>query len=245
MGNRHFMPPPTKFDPLRAQAKAATRAAPRPAVPPPLAPAVRRSVPPPPRSAFGLASAGAQAKPARPRWPAGAAPGVVQRASAGDSKTIAEDIWESATDAGHSSTKEGELVDLVTLKRASLAFFSDSWMAEHGVEKPDSGDACPNCGTATTAWELDHLNPWRPYVAALLGPTQYAKKGKQLLVSFELVRSLYNDPGNLWYICHTCNNAKSDKIYATLDDLETDAATAKKARPKRARTRGAGVMTVL
>jgi 5-methylcytosine-specific restriction endonuclease McrA len=248
VANRHFMPPPTKFDPLRAQAKTASRAAPRPAVPPPIAPAARRSVPPPqPRSPLGFrpAPAGAQAKPAQPRWPPGAAPGVVQRAAPGDSKTIAEDLWESATSSGHSSSKEGEWVDLVTLKRSSLSFFSETELAKHGLTKPASGAACPNCGTATTNWELDHLNPWRPYVAALLSEDQYKVVSKKLLVQFEHVRSLYSDPGNLWYICHTCNNAKSDKIYATLDDLEADAKTVKSARPKRARTRGAGVLTVL
>lgn len=245
MGHRHFMPPPTKFDPLRAQAKAASGAAPRASAPPPVMPPSRPGVPPPPRPAAGPTSApGMQAKPASQSWRAGTAPRAVQRAS--DSKTIAEDIWESATDSGHSSTKEGEFVDLVTLKRSSLAFFSDSWMAEHGVEKPAGTDACENCGKTTTqAWELDHLNPWRPYVAALLSEDQYKKIGKKLMVPFEYVRSLYNDPANLWYICHTCNSAKSDKIYSSVDDLAADVAIAKKARPKRARTRGKGVLTVL
>jgi hypothetical protein len=241
VANRHFMPPPTKFDPLRAQAKPASRAAPRPSVPPPIAPAARRSVPPPRPVAGSRNVPGMQAKPA----PKVGRAGAVQRATASDSKTIAEDLWESATSSGHSSSKEGEWVDLVTLKRSSLSFFSESELAKYGLTKPASGAACPNCGTATTNWELDHLNPWRPYVAALLSEDQYKVVSKKLLVQFEHVRSLYSDPGNLWYICHACNNAKSDKIYATLDDLETDAKTVKSARPKRARTRGAGVLTVL
>lgn len=171
---------------------------------------------------------------------------AIQRTAMSDDKTIGESLWADATAAGHSSSHEGTLVDLVTLKRASLSFFSESLLAGKGVEKPDASDACEQCGKTTDKpWELDHLNPWRPYVAALLSEDQYKISGKKLLVPFELVRALYSDPDNLWYICKTCNSGKSDKVYTDIADLSADLKAPKKARPKRARTRGAGVLTVL
>lgn len=101
------------------------------------------------------------------------------------------------------------VVKLDTLKRKKLSWLSKSILAGLGVpSKPKPQSICPACGTAAMAFELDHMGPWRQYVAIFAGP-HITKTGK---IQLCYVRALYNDPENLWWICKSCNRRKSDFI---------------------------------
>ena len=63
------------------------------------------------------------------------------------------------------------------------------------------------------------MGPWRVYVAALAGPHVTHGSHGEMMISPEIVKVLYNDPANLWWICHSCNNKKSDQTYDTADQL--------------------------
>lgn len=99
-------------------------------------------------------------------------------------------------------------IDILTVDRSKFSWIKAVYDAKM------SGQQCQDCGTTTAPFELDHMSPWRPYVIALLGPGEAIKSGKQLFVSKDIVRALYNDPENLWCLCRTCNREKSDKVYS-------------------------------
>lgn len=101
------------------------------------------------------------------------------------------------------------LVDLQTLERKKVSWLSKSILKGLGVpSKPGTGSICPACGMRGTSFELDHMGPWRQYVAAMAGP--HISSGGIMKMSH--VRILYNDPENLWWICRGCNSRKSDYI---------------------------------
>jgi len=110
---------------------------------------------------------------------------------------------------GHGARFRPTLVNLQTLQRKKVSWLSKSILTDMGVKpKPKSGSICPNCLKPGTSFELDHMGPWRPYVAALAGP-HISKSG---MIKLSHVRMLYNDPDNLWWICKKCNRRKSDFI---------------------------------
>lgn len=100
-------------------------------------------------------------------------------------------------------------IDLLTVKRKLIR-----WIPAIRRNIIKSG-FCPTCGT-DTPFHLDHMNPWRPYVLFCLSEDEYDKSdGEHIWVSKNIVRALYNDPENLWWICSQCNHAKSDDVYGT------------------------------
>ncbi|MDR6675171.1 hypothetical protein [Xanthomonas sp. 1678] len=99
-------------------------------------------------------------------------------------------------------------VRLKDLERKKVSWLSKKILTSMGVPaKPGPGSICPRCGAASAAFELDHMGPWRQYVAAMAGP--HLINGK---IKLSYVRALYNDPENLWWICRSCNGRKSDYI---------------------------------
>jgi hypothetical protein len=85
------------------------------------------------------------------------------------------------------------------------------------------------CGANKDDFELDHMTPWRHYIAALISE-EYVRTVKVGTVSITQVRgdaakALYNDVENLWWICHDCNNPKSDKIPETAAHASGDFST--------------------
>lgn len=101
------------------------------------------------------------------------------------------------------------LVDLQKLERKKVTWLSKSILKGMGVApKPKTGSICPACGRPGTSFELDHMGPWRQYIAAMAGP--HISSGG--LIAMSHVRILYNDPENLWWICRGCNSKKSDYI---------------------------------
>lgn len=99
-------------------------------------------------------------------------------------------------------------VRLRDLQRKKVSWLSKSILIKLGVPpKPGPNSTCPKCGAKSSSFQLDHMGPWRQYVAAMAGP--HIRKG---YIKLCYVRALYNDPDNLWWICQTCNLKKSDYI---------------------------------
>jgi hypothetical protein len=122
-------------------------------------------------------------------------------------KTRAEHLLERAR--AKRARFKSNLVNLQKLERRKISWLSKSILKSMGVPaKPLSGSTCPSCGMPGTSFELDHMGPWRQYVAALAGP--HISSGGYIRMSH--VRILYNDPENLWWICRRCNSRKSDYI---------------------------------
>lgn len=134
--------------------------------------------------------------------------------------TIASNLKEEAVASGARFRAVGK-VDLATIKRSAFAWFSKAIQAKLGVEtKPVAGSTCPICGQAKQAFQLDHQGPWRVYVAAAGGGHITKGPSGELLIDRDLVKVLYNDPQNLWWICEDCNQTKSDKVYDTKAQLD-------------------------
>lgn len=93
------------------------------------------------------------------------------------------------------------VVDINTMDRPG--WYGAGILSALGV--PDPPAVCPVCGS-TGPFQLDHMNPWRPYCAVSLGATT---------APHYLVKAAYNDPDNLWWICQTCNSGKSNKVADT------------------------------
>ncbi|MFT3858392.1 MAG: hypothetical protein QM742_13145 [Aquabacterium sp.] len=113
-------------------------------------------------------------------------------------------------------------VDLATVQRKAFSWFGKSIQAKLGVAtKPKPFSTCPLCQQAKQDFQLDHMGPWRVYVAAAAGPhIQMDPMSGALLIDRDIVKVLYNDPENLWWICSDCNRSKSDMTYDTAAQLE-------------------------
>jgi hypothetical protein len=133
---------------------------------------------------------------------------------------IGSDLRQAAVDAG-ARFRATEKVDLLTIERACLTWFSANIQAQIGVlPKPQPGSTCPICQKQKQAFELDHMGPWRVYVAAAAGPhIQRDPTTMELLIDRDMVKVLYNDPANLWWICSNCNSTKSNRTYDTAAQL--------------------------
>jgi hypothetical protein len=136
---------------------------------------------------------------------------VIQRAQ---SNYAVELLEETKSSGARLASKAKEWIDLDTVKRNYFAWFSGRILQNLGVgPRPANGSTCPMCGKAGTNFELDHMTPWRQYIAALIDSGSVKKMpGGQLMVRGDTAKALYNDPENLWWICRDCNNPKSDII---------------------------------
>ena len=114
--------------------------------------------------------------------------------------------------AESSKKKFKDPIDLVNCPRSEL-----SWQ-----NKPEPTGYCENeeCGEETDSLEYDHMNPWRPYIASILGEHEYELDGNHMWCERERANQIYNDPENLWYLCTTCNKHKSDKVYDSASSLK-------------------------
>lgn len=135
---------------------------------------------------------------------------VVQRSEA----TVADKI-ESKSQS-HST----DVIDLVSVKRTSLGWYGAGIQQKLGVQAKPATAQCPICKQQKTEWELDHTNPWRPYIAVCLAPDDVQVDDSHMYVERRLAKALYNDPENLRWICEDCNSAKSDDIFVSLQELQ-------------------------
>jgi len=135
--------------------------------------------------------------------------------------TIGSQLKQQALASG-ARFRATEKVDLATVQRKAFAWFSRRIQDKLGVEsKPAPNSVCPLCGLTKQAFQLDHMGPWRVYVAAAAGPhVQYDPASGEMLIDRDMVKVLYNDPANLWWICSDCNGTKSDRVYDTQAQLE-------------------------
>lgn len=119
--------------------------------------------------------------------------------------------------------RDNSLLDVLTMQRKKMTWYSMRILKELGVpDKPKGTAECPLCNKKKTQFALDHMAPWRTYVAVYTGnaPGGVKVAGKQILVPRQVIKALYNDPDNLWWICEDCNSAKTDKIYDKLSQLQ-------------------------
>lgn len=143
---------------------------------------------------------------------------VIQKAS-----YAAEVLDEAKSSGARLDSKAGEWIDLDTVKRSYFSWFSQRIRERLGIApRPANGSICPMCNKAGTNFELDHMTPWRHYIAALVGSGSVKKMGGTLMVRGDIARALYNDPENLWWICRDCNNPKSDIIPETAAHVSGD-----------------------
>lgn len=157
--------------------------------------------------------------------------------------TYAENLEEAF---GYPVHAPYDILDLLHMHRPHWNY---SIKAMYNNDRPAAGSICPCCGRSSFDWELDHQNPWRPFVAAMLAPSEilhivYTPENDAKIISVyrKSVEVLFHDPENLWWICRRCNRAKSDKIFdsgAQLADL-TQAL-----RQKGVRMRGLAVGTLI
>lgn len=136
------------------------------------------------------------------------------------SPTVAEELKELVIDSGARLGRLGHTVNLLDIQRKKVSWFSKNIQLKIGVPpKPAAGSTCPLCQKSQQVFELDHMGPWRVYVAALAGPhVTHGPKG-ELFVGADIMKILYNDPANLWWICKPCNGEKSDQTYDTQAQL--------------------------
>lgn len=165
-----------------------------------------------------------QAKlPVAPRQQPNAVPhrAVIQRASQPE---YAVELVEESKDSGaRLAGKEKKWIDLDSVSRKQFRWFSAKILKELGVpDKPSAGSTCQMCGKPGASFELDHMTPWRPYIAAFVGEETVKEVPGGLLVREDAAKALYNDPRNLWWICRKCNNPKSDIIPETADHASGD-----------------------
>lgn len=134
--------------------------------------------------------------------------------------TIGDELRKMILDSGGSFRATGK-VDLLTVKRALLGWVSPSIQMKIGVEgKPKPGSLCPLCQKQKDKFELDHQGPWRVYVAATGGGNITLGPKGEMLIDRATLKALYNDPENLWWICHDCNSKKSDMVYDEAAQLQ-------------------------
>lgn len=114
-------------------------------------------------------------------------------------------------------------VNLSTLERARLSWFSKDIQLELDFpERPQSGAQCVLCEKLAANFALDHMTPWRQYVAVMIDPDNIDKRADGIYVRMSVVKALYNDPQNLWWICSSCNSQKTDKLPETADHASGD-----------------------
>lgn len=106
-----------------------------------------------------------------------------------------------------------DLVDLAEVSRKKFTWFSVKIQQGMGVPPKPSNAQCPICKQVKLAFQLDHMGPWRTYVAALGGSHITLGPSGEYLIPRDIAKALYNDPQNLWWICSDCNGAKSDHAY--------------------------------
>ncbi|MCG8608867.1 DUF4157 domain-containing protein [bacterium] len=135
-----------------------------------------------------------------------------------------EELLDEATTAGaRLGQKSIQWVNIDTVKRSFLSWFSESIRTKMGIpQKPKPGSKCQMCGKVKHVFELDHMTPWRQYIAALSSSAYIKKIGGVTHVRADEAKALYNDPDNLWWICHDCNNPKSDIIPETASHAAGD-----------------------
>ncbi|MFZ4409504.1 MAG: DUF4157 domain-containing protein [Paracraurococcus sp.] len=137
--------------------------------------------------------------------------GIRQSSNLQMDKTIAEEIMDYARAAGARFRSALSWFSLNRSSRKRISWFSKGIQESIGVApKPKSGDICPGCGQAASAWQLDHINPWRQFVAATVDPSEVQFDGTDIWIDINQVRALYNDPDNLKWFCRGCNGKKSD-----------------------------------
>lgn len=103
--------------------------------------------------------------------------------------------------------------DLDSVERKRFGWFSKKILSNMGVEgKPAAGSICPVCNKPGDSFALDHMTPWRHYIAVFASQGLVKKKGGKLRIRGDAAKALYNDPENLWWICSTCNGRKTDII---------------------------------
>ena len=137
------------------------------------------------------------------------------------SASIADTIMSTAASGGaRTASGANQYVDLLTVKRKLFSWYSKNALTALGVpKKPGVQSECPVCKNLKDDFQLDHMGPWRVYVAAAGGGAIKSVNGK-LMISRATCKALYNDPDNLWWVCSDCNLSKSDKTYDTADQLE-------------------------
>lgn len=157
--------------------------------------------------------------------------------------TYAENLEEAL---GYPVQSPYDIVDLLHMPRPS---WIHSVKVVYDGDKPAAGSACPCCGRAASDWELDHQNPWKPFVAAMLAPSEilhvvYTHENDAEIVSVyrKSVEVLFHDPENLWWICRSCNRSKSDEIFDRGTQL---ADLAQALRQKGVRMRGLAAGTLI
>jgi hypothetical protein len=146
---------------------------------------------------------------------------VIQRASQPEYAVAL--VEESKDNGARLASKEKEWIDLDSVKRTYFGWFSKKILQNLGVgARPASGSTCPMCNNAGASFELDHMTPWRHYIAAFSGRELVKKKKGTWLIRGDAAKALYNDPNNLWWICRDCNNPKSDIIPENKDHASGD-----------------------
>jgi len=126
--------------------------------------------------------------------------------------SVADEIQEEAILNG-ARFRSTELVNLDDVSRSKFAWFSKRIREGLGVPAKPYNEVCPICRQRKMVFELDHMGPWRTYVAALGGNHITIGPNGENLIRRDIVKALYNDPQNLWWICKSCNGSKSDHAY--------------------------------
>jgi hypothetical protein len=132
---------------------------------------------------------------------------LIQRASSPYSSSI---LHKSKRAGAKLNPMSRKWMDIDKVGRRKLAWFSRNIQNKLGVpDKPAAGSICQMCGKPGISFELDHMTPWRHYVAAFMSKKYINKDGA---IRGDAIKALYNDPENLWWICRNCNGPKSDII---------------------------------
>ena len=140
-----------------------------------------------------------------------AATSLIQRAN---DPAYSRQVLDNSSDAGARMKALSKVhLNIDTVKRKKMSWFGKGILKALGVEeKPPVGAHCQKCGRSGSPFELDHMTPWRLYVAAMVDEDDLDGNGN---IRADVVKALYNDPENLWWICRDCNNPKSDIVPET------------------------------
>jgi len=134
--------------------------------------------------------------------------GIIQRSSYGSDK-----VDEARNSGARLGGMANRTFDLDNVPRKKFSWFSKRIQTQLGVDpKPQHGDKCRMCKKSASSFQLDHMTPWRQYVAAWVAPEHVQVNGE---ISGDVIKALYNDPENLWWVCSNCNSSKTDIIPET------------------------------